>query len=106
MSIKNADDRERQERQIAGRRSKEAQARPDAVHRAVHFLLQQTALNNRDTTPEVNYHIETLDRELANPEALEEVNQIPAAVSAEEPPPAPAPAAPIKVSRRFRRSAT
>lgn len=66
MSISDAEaNRQRQDAEIAEKHSKEAEARPDAVHRALHFLLTQTMQNNPDTTREAKFHMETLDRELS-----------------------------------------
>jgi hypothetical protein len=103
--------RQRQNQQIEARHSKEAEARPDAMHRAVVFCLRQIALNNRDASREVAHHIETLDKELGNPEKVAQLEPAPAgtpATASEGQQPATADAAPpantIKTSRRFQRS--
>jgi hypothetical protein len=62
MSIRNTD---------KAKRSKEAKARPDAMHRAVRFLLEQAVLNNRDIKLEAEHHQEILDAELGNAKELE-----------------------------------
>lgn len=62
MSIRNTDDK---------RRAREKKARPDAMHRAVRFLLEQATMNNRDIKPEADHHMEVLDAELGNSKELE-----------------------------------
>lgn len=112
MSIKDDEaGRERQEAQAAERRRKEAEVRPDSLHRAVDFLLRQQALNNPDTVREARHHIETLDSELsegANPDSADPAadplanpddTQGPAADEAA----APDTAAMLRTSRRFQR---
>ena len=76
MSIQNAETaREKQEQRIAEKHTKEADARPDPMHRAVHFLLLQAKANNRDCAREANYHIQSLDETLGEPQKLEEVGE-------------------------------
>lgn len=61
MSIRNDDKK----------RAREKKARPDAMHRAVRFLLEQAKMNNRDITLEADHHMETLDAELGNKKELQ-----------------------------------
>jgi hypothetical protein len=122
MSIRDAAEtnREKQEARTAERHTKEADARPDAMHRAVHFLLIQAKANNRDCTREANHHIATLDAEYGEPQKLDEVGEAlpeanPVATAAEAAEPIPAAAAParrnaptdtakaLRTSKRFRR---
>lgn len=119
MSIREKDEAvnaERQQQQIDELHSKEAEARPDAVHRAVVFLLDQCKLNNRDASREANYHLRTLDEKLAIPEKLEEIeglelpDPVETAKTAAEPTPARTrkrgaadTAALLKTSKRFQR---
>lgn len=109
MNIRNEPSKEELGRAISrleDRRERERAARPDAIHRAIHFLMQQIVQNNRDATPEARHHMETLDRELGNPEALAEQEPQPAAAASTSTGNTEQPAAPIKVSKRFRRSNT
>jgi hypothetical protein len=99
--------REVMDARIAQRRSKEAEARPDAMHRAVHFLLHQAMLNNNDIAPEARHHLATLDREMADSQKLVEIGEkpetesdAPAASPADS---APAAASPVVVPRQSRR---
>jgi hypothetical protein len=74
MSIRNAEEgRERQEKQRAARREKEAHARPDVMHRAVIFLLKECMQNNPDVADEIRHHITALDEELADPDRVNEL---------------------------------
>jgi len=66
-----AEDRRRFQAAIDARHAKEAAARPNLLHRAVVFLLRETAANNRDTKREADYYIESLDKELADADALQ-----------------------------------
>lgn len=59
----------------ATKEAKGMKARPDAMHRAVIFLLDQAKMNNRDITVEANQHIDTLDEELGNPKELAELKK-------------------------------
>jgi hypothetical protein len=113
MSIKDAEEaKERQEQQRAERRGKEAQARPDPVHRAIVFLLRECMQNNPDAAVEAKHHLATLDKEFANPEKVLEIEHPPApdpaatAGTAVNNPPAAAPdtAAAIRQSKRFKRN--
>lgn len=113
MSIREAEiARNRQQKQRAERRGKEAEARPDAVHRAVVFLIKAAKENNPDLTEEANYHLATLDQELANMEKVNEIEKPAAAGPARsdsddeqaEVPKARNTAAEIKTSKRFRRA--
>jgi hypothetical protein len=75
-------DEELKARQVADERtahrhSLEAQARPDAMHRAVHFLLHQAIVNNNDIGPEARHHLATLDREMADSQKLVEIGEEP-----------------------------
>lgn len=112
MSIRDAEaGRKRQQAERASRRSKEAEARPDAVHRALIFLLKETKQNNPDASEEANHFIQLLDAELAaSPEKVKALES-PAPVEAEpdaegNPDEAEKPntAATVKRSRRFSRS--
>lgn len=88
------------------RHNLEAQARPDSMHRAIHFLLHQAIVNNNDVGPEARHHLATLDREMADAQKLVEIGEEP---EREQPPviagdgggPA-APPRPVQQSRRFR----
>lgn len=107
MSIKDA---ELQNAHIADRHRKEAQARPDAVHRALIFLLKETRQNNPDQAREIEHHINTLDAELApgrNPAATADEPDPTAAASGTTEPAdetkAPDTAAALKTSKRFQR---
>lgn len=110
MSIKNAaaEAAQRQQEQIDAQHQRERQARPNAMHRAVVFLLRQASLNNRDSKREADHHIATLDNAMADKEALETVeapspaNAAPLPVNDAPPPPAANTAAAAKKSRRFR----
>ncbi len=119
MSIRDAvtQNAELQQQRIDEKHSKEAEARPDPVHRAVHFLLQQIVLNNRDAKREADYHMRQLDEELAVPEKLDEIPADPdptvTATQAAAPDEPPKPktrtastntAETLKTSRRFRRT--
>lgn len=114
MSNRDAEqNRQRQQKQMAEQKQKEAEARPDVAHRALVFLLKEQAKNNRDTRNETQYYIGELDKKMANPEKLAEVEAPPAPIeSAEEIPPAtqqPNTAdalrnAPPRASRRFKRT--
>lgn len=72
MSIRNDSEKNRKklESQRDERRHKEAEARPESMHRAVHFILNQIIENNRDARPEAEYLMRTLDEEFGNPEVL------------------------------------
>lgn len=102
--------RQRQQDQRAARRSKEAEARPDTLHRAVVFLLRAATENNPDITEEAKHHITSLDAELANLEKVAEIEKPAAAaktaVDSEdeaEAPKAPDTAKAIRQSKRFQR---
>jgi hypothetical protein len=105
MSIRNTKSKKAQ---------KEEKARPDAMHRAVRFLLEQAKMNNRDITIEADQHIQVLDDELGNPKELEALKKSAPAGPVEvqaPPPPADTPqpeaqdsAALLRQSGRFRRS--
>ncbi len=107
MSIRDEEaiekNREAQQQQRAARRSKEAEARPVAMHRAVLFLLRAAKENNPDLAEEANHYISTLDAELADANKVAEMdNSAPAEASA----PAdkkPNTAATLKRSKRFQR---
>jgi hypothetical protein len=104
MSIRTAKDK---------KKAKEEKARPDAMHRAVRFLLEQAKLNNRDITTEADLHMQILDDEFGNPKELQALKtpQGPVEVHAPPAPPAETPqpeaqdtAALLRQSGRFRRS--
>ena len=99
MSISDADvNRERQEKKIADRHEKEAATRPDAVHRALLFILKEIAQNNPDAKNEAEFFVSELDQQLADPDSIDAAES----ESIETTSPAtPDPAAPT--SRRFRR---
>ena len=90
------------------KRHKEKKARPDSMHRAVKFLLEQAVLNNRDIKVEAQEHLDTLDAELGDPKEISKPAgpvEIPAAASAAAPvEPAQDTAALLRASRRFKRS--
>ena len=104
-------DRERQEEQIAEQHKIEEEARPNAQHRALVFLLKQAKMNNRDCRQEADYHIANLDREGAVPEKLAELEEPDPHVLAKTGQPATAvqqpraperkPAARLRTSSRF-----
>lgn len=81
MSIRNAKQSQlnaaKQQAAIDEQHAKEAHVRPDALHRAVVFLLKQAALNNPDFAKEATHHLETLDRKLSpvTDELREEVDK-------------------------------
>lgn len=119
MSIRDIEGgRRRQKKALDARQRKEAKARPDALHRAVIFLLREIKQNNRDTAPEVDHHIATLDKELGEPELIAELEAPPAAAAAapiapepetdeappEEQPAPPDTAAVLRQSTRFKRT--
>jgi hypothetical protein len=109
MSIKDKAEEARQNQQerIAERRSKEAQARPQTIHRAVVYLLRQMAINNRDTRQEANYLITALDNELADAQKVAEIETPPPAVNTSAAGDAPDPpnvAKLLKASKRFKRT--
>ena len=113
MSIRDVEKaRQRQDNQRAARRSKEAEARPDALHRAVVFLLRAAKENNPDMTEEATHHIATLDAELANLDVVAEIEKPPAAEPAangtaadeKDDKPKPNTAQAIRQSSRFRRN--
>ena len=109
MSIRDAEQaRQRQQTQREKKRSKEAEARPDALHRAVIFLLHAAKENNPDLADEAKHHISSLDSELANPEKLAEIEPAAPKATDDEPeaeePPKPDTASKIRQSRRFQRS--
>ncbi len=55
----------KQQAQRAEQRAKEAEIRPEALHRAIHFLLQQQMINMPDTTEDARYHMAVLDSQLS-----------------------------------------
>lgn len=80
MSIRDAEEgRERQQKQRAARREKEATARPDVMHRAVIFLLKECKQNNPDVADEIAHHMKALDEELADGAAVNELEPEPSA---------------------------
>jgi hypothetical protein len=92
------------------KRAQEKKKRPDSMHRAVKFLLEQAKQNNRDITVEADHHLSTLDDELGNKKEIGPVVMPTAAAAATAPAP-PAPAEPaqdtaalLRQSRRFRRN--
>src|SRR6266702_5927798 len=90
--------RKKQHAQREERRTKEAQFRPDVLHRAVHFLLTQQAVNMPDTTEEAQHHMGALDAELATRDEPADPGPGDDAAGPADP---PAPAA--RQSRRFER---
>lgn len=115
MSIRNAEEgRERQEKQRAARRDKEAHARPDVMHRAVIFLLKECRQNNPDVANEIDHHIKALDEELADPTAVKELEpEQPADKEMQETDQSPSgttsatdTADAVRTSKRFRRPKT
>ena len=119
MSIRDAvtKNAELQQQRIDEKHEKEIAARPDAMHRAVHFLLQQIVLNNRDAKREADFHMRQLDEELAVPEKIEEIPPDPdptetaAEAAAPDAPPTPKvrtastdTAGSLRTSKRFRRN--
>lgn len=94
--------RQAMEERAARRHSLEAEARPDAMHRAVHFLLHQAIMNNNDIGPEARHHLATLDSEMANAQKLAEIGEEnkPADSPAADHSPA-SPPIPPRQSRRF-----
>lgn len=110
MSIRNAEEgRQRQQDERAEKRRKEAEARPDAMHRAVRFLLNAAVENNPDIADEARHHLETLDTEMANPDKVAELDKpapVTPATNPAAPPPAEMPAGPKppRASRRFSRT--
>lgn len=103
MSIRNDDKK----------RAKEKKARPDAMHRAVRFLLEQATMNNRDIKAEADYHLEVLDAELGNSKELDAAKKPKPEMVKTAPPetadedtskePAPDTAAVLRQSSRFSR---
>lgn len=111
MSIRNAEEgRAKQQRQRAAKRDKEAEARPDTLHRAVIFLLRAAKENNPDLTEEATHHIDSLDAELAIPDKLVEIEKPSGKATAadeddtETDEPKKDTAKAIRQSRRFQRS--
>ena len=101
--------RQAADERTAQRHSLEAQARPDAMHRAIHFLLHQAMINNQDIAPEARHHLATLDREMADNQKLIEIGEkpeeekpaVPAGVSAATDAPANDPPRHPQQSKRF-----
>lgn len=93
------------------KRDQEKKARPDALHRAVIFLLEQAKMNNRDFGPEADHHMKTLDNLLGDKTELQLAAKSDTPAKAETPSAAPdAPqdeppntAALLRQSSRFRR---
>lgn len=93
------------------KRAKEKKARPDSMHRAVKFLLEQAVMNNRDIKVEAQHHLDTLDAELGDTKEIAKPSgpvqmPAPAAAAAAPPPQEPAQdtAALLRQSRRFKRN--
>lgn len=78
-------DRARQQNQIYERHKRETGQRPNPVHRAIVFLLRETAANNRDTAKEAAYYVALLDREFSGEEQNEAEAQAAAEASAQVP---------------------
>lgn len=97
--------RDRQENERAARRRREADIRPDPVHRALLFLLKEVMQNNPDASVEAKYHLATLDEEFVDKAKLTELEEDePAKIDPGTGEPAANPTHPIKQSRRFRRT--
>ena len=96
------------------RKEEEKKARPDAMHRAIRFLLEQAKMNNRDITTEADEHMQTLDELLGDKKELSriktpapanavEMQAPPAAVAETAQPEVQDTAALLRQSGRFRR---
>ena len=94
--------RKKLEEKTARRRAAEAEDRPGIFHRAVKFLLEQTAANNRDASTECTFFINELD--ILDIYLSKERKKAHAAAMA-EPETDAAPAAKPRTSRRFQRDA-
>ena len=100
MSIADVEvNRERQQKILADRRSKEAKARPDAIHRAVLFLLKETAQNNPDAKHEVEFLAREVDHQMQESDD-QPIDDNPAA---SDDPSSPNKDPHVKVSKRFRK---
>lgn len=80
MSIRNTRataNAQRHQQAIDQQHEKEAEVRPDPIHRAVVFLLSQAALNNPDFAREAKYHLDLLDQKYspATPEQRQAVDK-------------------------------
>lgn len=102
MSIQDAEvNRQKQESKIAARRNREAEARPDAVHRALIFILKEVAQNNPDSKVEADFYVSELDQQMnADVDVDETASQTQGNVE-NAGPDAPQP---IPQSKRFRRA--
>ena len=108
-------DKARQEESRRAIEDKQAAARPDAMHRAIIFLLKEAKLMNRDATREADRHITALDDALGtDPAKVEEAEAAASATVAPIPTktntsgPAQPPATPtadgLRTSQRFKRN--
>jgi hypothetical protein len=78
MSIRSVDEgRKRQQSERTARRNREAEARPDSMHRAIVFLLRETMQNNPDCAEEARHYLAILDKELAVPDKVAEIEAPP-----------------------------
>jgi hypothetical protein len=108
MAIRDAAQQAR-DRAIDAAMTKEAETRPEPLHRAVRFLLQEAIQNNRDCRPAAEHHLRILDKEYGDTEKLAELEPSPKPVAVPAAETAPAaenenqPRPPVRPSRRFQR---
>lgn len=100
MSISDVEvNRERQQKKLADRREKEAAVRPDALHRAVLFLLKECAQNNPDAKHEVEFLAHEVDQQMKT--GPDEADDEP---GKDDPAASPDGEHKVPVSKRFRKS--
>jgi len=78
MSIKTTAaeiNRAKQQARIDEKHQREAEARPEPMHRAVHFLLQQAIQHDRDCTKEAEFHLKTLDEAFGQKEQIAQLER-------------------------------